>query len=143
MYAIRSYYGVTSQGEPTAGVFGFASVLLRLLEQEKPDYLAVAFDVGKTFRDELYPDYKATREKMPDDLRIQIERIRQLVDTFNIPRLEAEGYEADDVLGSAARAATDAGLGVKIITGDRDLLQLVDDRVIVSLPGKKLRNNFV
>ena len=72
---------VTSQGEPTAGVFGFVSVLLRLLEQERPDYLAVAFDVGKTFRDEMYPEYKATREKMPDDLRVQIKRIRQLVDT--------------------------------------------------------------
>jgi DNA polymerase-1 len=129
---------VTSQGEPTAGVFGFASVLLRLLEQEKPDYLAVAFDVGKTFRDDLYPEYKATREKMPDDLRIQIKRIRQLVDIFNIPRLEREGYEADDVLGSAARSAVDAGLGVKIITGDRDLLQLVNSRVIVNLPGRRL-----
>jgi DNA polymerase-1 len=129
---------VTSQGEPTAGVFGFASVLLRLFEQEKPDYLAVAFDIGKTFRDEMYPEYKATREKMPDDLRTQIKRIRQLVDTFNIPKLEKEGYEADDVLGSAARVAVDAGLGVKIITGDRDLLQLVDSRVIVSLPGRKL-----
>jgi len=129
---------VTSQGEPTAGVFGFTSVLLRLLEQDRPDYLAVAFDVGKTFRDDLYPEYKATREKMPDDLRVQIKRIRQLVDTFNIPRLEMEGYEADDVLGSAARAATEAGLAVKIITGDRDLLQLVDSRVIVNLPGKSL-----
>jgi DNA polymerase-1 len=129
---------VTSHGEPTAGVFGFTSVLLRLLEQEQPDYLAVAFDVGKTFRDDLFPEYKATREKMPEDLRIQIERIRQLVDTFNIPRLEVEGYEADDVLGSAARAATGAGLGVKIITGDRDLLQLVDSGVIVSLPGRSL-----
>ncbi len=113
-------------------------MLLQLLEQDKPDYLAVAFDVGKTFRDEMYPEYKATREKMPDDLRVQIKRIRQLVDTFNIPRLEREGYEADDVLGSAARAAVDAGLGVKIITGDRDLLQLVDSRVIVNLPGRKL-----
>jgi DNA polymerase-1 len=129
---------VTSQGEPTAGVFGFVSVLLRLLEQERPDYLAVAFDVGKTFRDEMYPEYKATREKMPDDLRVQIKRIRQLVDTFNIPKLEVEGYEADDVLGSAAKAAKEAGLAVKIITGDRDLLQLVDSRVIVSLPGRKL-----
>ena len=129
---------VTTSGEPTAGIFGFASVLLRILEQEKPDYLAVAFDTGKTFRDELYPEYKATREKMPDDLRVQIERIRQLVDTFNIPRLELEGYEADDVLGSAAQVAKQAGLGVKIITGDRDLLQLVDPRVIVSLPGRKL-----
>jgi DNA polymerase-1 len=125
---------LTSAGEPTAGVFGFTSVLLRILEQERPDYLAVAFDTGKTFRDEMYPEYKATREKMPDDLRSQIERIRQLVDIFNIPRLEMEGYEADDVLGSAARHVAAQGLGVKIITGDKDLLQLVDRRIIVNLP---------
>ncbi|KAA3644649.1 MAG: DNA polymerase I [Chloroflexi bacterium] len=128
----------TSKGEPTAGVFGFASVLLRIFEQEQPDYLAVAFDVGKTFRDEIFPDYKGTREKMPDDLRSQIERMRELVDTFNLPRLEMQGYEADDVLGSVAKAVAKQGLGVKIITGDRDLLQLVDKRIIVSLPGKKL-----
>jgi DNA polymerase-1 len=105
------------------------------LEQEKPEYLAVAFDVGKTFRDEIFPEYKATREKMPDDLRPQIERIRQMVDAFNIPRLEREGYEADDVLGSVARIAAEKGLGVKIITGDRDLLQLVNERTAVYLAG--------
>jgi len=129
---------VTSKGEPTAGIFGFTSVLLRILEQEQPDYLAVAFDTGKTFRDELYPEYKGTRDKMPDDLRSQIERIRELVDAFNIPRLEVEGYEADDVLGSVAHQAVAKGLGVKIITGDRDLLQLVDNRIVVNLPGKSL-----
>ncbi len=125
----------TSTGEPTAGIYGFARELLRILEQEKPDYLAVAFDTGKTFRDTIYPEYKATRAKMPDDLRPQIERIRQMVDTFNIPRLEMEGFEADDVLGSAAVWAAKQGLGVKIITGDRDLLQLVNDRTIVYLVG--------
>ncbi len=129
---------LTSKGEPTAGVYGFTSVLLRLLEQERPDYLAVVFDTGKTFRDELFPDYKATREKMPDDLRVQIETIRGLVDTFNIPRAELEGYEADDVLGSLANWAVEKGLAVKIITGDRDLLQLVNERITVSLPGKSL-----
>ena len=128
----------TSTGEPTAGIYGFTSVLLRILEQEKPEYLAVAFDTGKTFRDKLFPEYKATRAKMPDDLRPQIERIRQLLDAFNIPRLEMEGFEADDVLGSAARQVAAQGFGVKIITGDRDLLQLVGDRVVVSLPGKSL-----
>ncbi|MEK6222148.1 MAG: DNA polymerase I, partial [Chloroflexota bacterium] len=128
----------TSKGEPTAGIFGFISVLLRLLEQERPDFLAVAFDVGKTFRDEIFPDYKGTREKMPDDLRSQIERMRELVDAFNIPRLEMAGYEADDVLGSVSKSVAAQGYGVKIITGDRDLLQLVTDRIIVSLPGKKL-----
>jgi DNA polymerase I len=146
--AYRAYYALTrgsdtsrwrtGSGEPTAGVFGFTSVLLRILEQENPDYLAVAFDTGKTFRDDIFPDYKGTREKMPDDLAIQIERMRQLVDAFNIPRLEMEGFEADDVLGSIASQAVNLGLGVKIFTGDRDLLQLVEKRIIVNLPGKSL-----
>jgi DNA polymerase I len=132
---------MTTAGEPTAGVYGFASVLLRILEQEKPDYLAVVFDTGKTFRDDLFPAYKGSRAKMPDDLSVQINRIRQLVDAFNIPRLEVEGYEADDVLGSLAKKIVTEGLAVKIITGDRDLLQLVDDRIMVSLPGKSLSDS--
>jgi len=146
--AYRTYFALTRGsggdrwttrgGEPTAGVYGFASVLLRILEQERPDYLMVAFDTGKTFRDDLFPDYKGTRAKMPDDLVVQIKRVRQLVDAFNIPRLEVEGYEADDVLGSVAKKAVEQGMGVKIITGDRDLLQLVDERIVVSLPGKSL-----
>lgn len=126
---------VNSKGEPTAGIYGFARELIRVLEQEKPEYLAVAFDVGKTFRDDIFPEYKATREKMPDDLRPQIERIREMVDLFNIPRLEMDGYEADDVLGTVARLAAGQGLGVKIITGDRDLLQLVNERTAVYLAG--------
>ncbi len=146
--AYRTYYALTAtsggqamatkSGELTAGVYGFASVLLRLLEQERPEFLAVAFDTGKTFRDAIFPEYKATRSKMPDDLTPQIDRIRQMVDTFGFPRLEAEGYEADDVLGSIARQAVEKGFGVKIITGDRDLLQLVDERIIVNLPGRAL-----
>ncbi len=148
--AYRTYYAITAgmsdrmqnrNGEPTAGVFGFANVMMRLLEQEKPEYLAVAFDTGKTFRNELYPEYKATRAKMPDDLRSQIDRIRQLVDAFHFPRLEKEGVEADDVLGTIAYQAVEQGLGVKIITGDRDLLQLVNDRILVSLPGSKLSDS--
>jgi DNA polymerase I len=146
--AYRTYFALTagvqndrlqtSKGEPTAGIFGFANVMMRLLEQEKPEYLAVAFDTGKTFRNDLSSDYKATRAKMPDDLRPQIERIRQMVDAFHLPRLEQEGVEADDVLGTVAKQAVEQGLGVKIITGDRDLLQLVNDRVVVNLAGSKL-----
>jgi DNA polymerase-1 len=147
--AYRTYFALTAggsgaarwttrAGEPTAGVYGFASVLLRILEQERPEYLVVVFDTGKTFRDDLFPEYKATRAKMPDDLASQMSRVRQLVDAFNIPRLEVEGYEADDVLGSVSKNVENQGLGVKIITGDRDLLQLVDDRIIVSLPGRSL-----
>lgn len=144
--AYRAYFALiatgsrfqTRSGEPTAGVYGFTNILLRILEQEKPKYLAVAFDTGKTFRNDTYPAYKATRAKMPEDLVPQIARIRQVVDAFNIPRLEKEGYEADDVLGTVARQAVEKGLGVKIITGDRDLLQLVDERIVVNLSGKKL-----
>ena len=145
--AYRAYFALTRgsstaftthAGEPTAGVFGFTSILLRLLEQDHPDYLAVTFDTGKTFRDKLFPDYKGTRAKMPEDLRPQMERIRQIVDAFNIPRLEMEGYEADDILGSLSRRLAADGYGVKIITGDRDLLQLVDDRILVNLPGKTI-----
>ena len=146
--AYRTYFALTAgagsdrmqtrDGEPTAGIYGFANVVMRLLEQEKPEYLAVAFDTGKTFRNELFPGYKATRAKMPDDLRPQIERIRQLVDAFHLPRLEKEGVEADDILGTIAYQAVKEGFGVKIITGDRDLLQLVNDRIVVSLSGTKI-----
>ncbi len=129
---------ITKSGEPTAGTYGFTSVLLRLLESESPEYLAVSFDTGRTFRDDLYPEYKATREKMPDDLRLQIDRIREVVKTFGIPILEAEGYEADDVLGTIARLASNEGVEVIILTGDRDLLQLADDNVFIRLAGKKL-----
>ena len=146
--AYRTYFALTaagggerlstSSGEPTAGIYGFASVLLRILEQERPEYLAVAFDTGKTFRDAIFPAYKATRAKMPDDLSSQIGRIRQMIDAFHFPRLEVEGFEADDVLGTVAKQAVAKGFGVKIITGDRDLLQLVDERVIVNLSGMRL-----
>ena len=149
--AYRAYYAITSgqdvsrwmtpEGEPTAGTYGFASILLRLLEQNHPDYLAVAFDLGKTFRNELFPAYKGTRAKMPDDLRPQITRMRELVDTLGVPRLEVEGFEADDVLGSTAKQMAAKGYNVRIITGDRDLLQLVDDRIVVSLPGSKISDS--
>lgn len=148
--AYRTYFAITGStserlqtqtGEPTAGVLGFANVLLRLIEQEQPQYLAVTFDGGHSFRDQIYHDYKATRAKMPDDLRPQMARIRQLVDVFGFPRIELEGYEADDILGSLAKQAVAQGFGVKIITGDRDLLQLVDERVIVNLAGMRLSDS--
>jgi DNA polymerase-1 len=129
---------MTKAGEPTAGTYGFTSVLLNLLEQEEPEYLAVSFDTGRTFRDDLFPEYKATREKMPDDLRLQIERIREVLEAFGIPLLEAEGFEADDVLGTVAKQAAAAGVRVVILTGDRDLLQLAEEDVIIRLAGQKL-----
>ncbi|WP_299026307.1 DNA polymerase I [uncultured Thermanaerothrix sp.] len=144
--AYRTYFAIlksgqhlmTTKGEITTGIYGFTSVLLRLLDQEQPEFLAVAFDTGRTFRNDLFADYKATRAKMPDDLRPQIDRLHEMVEAFGLPILEKEGYEADDVLGSIAHQAVENGLGVKILTGDRDLLQLVNERVIVNLAGNKL-----
>jgi len=125
-------------GEPTAGTYGFTSVLFKILEQDHPEYLAVSFDTGRTFRDDLYPDYKGTRAKMPDDLRAQIGRIREIVEAFRLPILEAEGYEADDVLGTLAKTAPKLGVQVLILTGDRDLLQLADEHTTIRLAGNKL-----
>ncbi|HMM29014.1 MAG TPA: DNA polymerase I [Aggregatilineaceae bacterium] len=127
----------TRGGEPTNATFGFARTLLDILDKN-PDYLAVSFDQGLTGRDALYDEYKGTRDKMPNELRVQLDRIRELVQAFNIPILELEGYEADDVIGSVSPQAEAQGVDVMIITGDRDLLQLLTDHTQVQLPGKTL-----
>ncbi|HET6446103.1 MAG TPA: 5'-3' exonuclease H3TH domain-containing protein, partial [candidate division Zixibacteria bacterium] len=125
----------TKEGEPTNATYGFARTLLDIiLADSPPKYLAVSFDVGKTFRDEMFAEYKGTRERMPDELRIQIERIRELVRALNIPVLELDGFEADDVLGTVAKQAKAFDVPVLIITGDRDLMQLVDDNTRIELP---------
>lgn len=129
----------TKTGEPTNAVYGFARTLLDILD-ERPDYLAVTFDQGLSGRGERYPDYKGTRDKMPDDLRIQLDRIRELVTAFNIPILELDGYEADDVIGSIAPQAEAQGVDVRIITGDRDMLQLLSDHTTVQLPARRQGN---
>ena len=139
--AYRMFYALplegfsTKSGEPTNATYGFARTLLELiLAADPPQYLAVSFDVGRTFRDDLFAGYKGTRARMPDELQRQIERIREMVATFNIPVLELDGYEADDILGTIARQAGELGVPVQIITGDRDLLQLVDANTRVELP---------
>lgn len=127
----------TKSGEPTNATFGFSRTLLDLiLAPEPPQYLAVSFDLGATFRDDLFAAYKGTREKMPDELRVQIDRIKEVVRALNIPILELEGFEADDVLGTVA-AQMRGSVPVHIITGDRDLLQLVDDNTRVELPSRR------
>ncbi|VAW31042.1 DNA polymerase I [hydrothermal vent metagenome] len=125
----------TKSGEPTNATYGFLRTVIEwILADMPPKYFAVSFDLGKTFRDELFADYKGTREKMPDELRLQIGRIKEVIQTLNIPILELEGFEADDVLGTIARQAKPLGVPVHIITGDRDLLQLVDENTRVELP---------
>jgi DNA polymerase-1 len=138
-YALPMESFTTRGGEPTNATYGFARTLLDLITAEiPPTYLAVSFDRGMTFRDQIFPAYKGTRDKMPGELGIQIERIRQLLDAFNTPVLEADGYEADDVLGTVARMAAGQGVETLIVTGDRDLLQLVDQHTRVQLPGRRL-----
>ena len=132
-FALPAAGFMTKSGEPTNATYGFARTLLDILDA-KPNYLAVTFDQGLSGRGEMYPDYKGTREKMPDDLRAQLDRIREVVTAFNIPILELEGYEADDILGSIAPQAEAEGVDVLIITGDRDLLQLITERTTVQLP---------
>jgi len=134
--AYRAYYALpptlsTSKGELTNAVFGFTSMLLNVLRDEKPDYIAVAFDVGKTFRHEEYKEYKAHRIKMPDEMRTQMARIQEIVHALGIPIIEAEGYEADDVLGTLAQKAEKEGLETLIVTGDTDTFQLIDDHTQV------------
>ena len=123
----------TKSGEPTNATYGFTRTLLDLIQApEPPEYLAVSFDTG----DEMFAAYKGTREKMPDELSVQIERIKEVVRALNIPILELESYEADDVLGTVAAQMRDQ-VPVHIITGDRDLLQLVDDNTRVELPARR------
>ncbi|GIK27389.1 MAG: DNA polymerase I [Chloroflexota bacterium] len=126
----------TRAGEPTNAVFGFTRILLDILQKDRPDYLAVSFDMGLSGRDVLFGEYKGTREKMPDELRSQLERIDEVVRAFNIPVLTLDGYEADDVIGTATRQAEAQDVASRIITGDRDLLQLLSGHVTVQLPSR-------
>lgn len=127
----------TSKGELTNAVFGFASMLLSVLAEERPDYVVVTFDKGPSFRVREYPEYKAHRVRMPEEMRGQMERVRELVAALGIPIVELDDYEADDLLGTLARQAAEAALSVVIVTGDRDALQLVDDRVTVVTSGRR------
>ncbi|MCB9459305.1 MAG: DNA polymerase I [Anaerolineaceae bacterium] len=140
-FALQRVPMSTQAGEPTAAVFGFTRILLDILSNVKPRYLAVSFDMGLSARDEWFPEYKGTREKMPDDLATQLPRIQQVVETLNIPVLTKENTEADDVIGTVAKQAQEQGVDVHIITGDRDILQLLTPHVHVQLPSRKGPDN--
>ena len=134
-YVYRAYHShnlSTSSGEPTGAVYGVVSMLKRIIRDYSPDYLVVVFDAkGKTFRDDIYPHYKENRPPMPDDLRAQYEVIRQLVAAMGIKTMSISGVEADDVIGTLATAARDAGLLTVIASSDKDLAQLVTDRIAI------------
>ena len=132
--AYRAFFGVrtplvTARGEPTAAVFGFFRKLFSVLREFQPDGVAVAFDKGDTWRHEEYVEYKATRDAMPDEMRSQMDRIVDILDALRIPIITLENYEADDVLGALAGQASEAGHEVLILSGDRDMFQLVSERV--------------
>jgi len=134
--AFRAFFGVktplvTSRGEPTTAVFGFFRKLFSVLREYRPDGVAVAFDKGDTFRHEEFVEYKATRDAMPDEMRPQMDRIEQVLEALKIPILTLENFEADDILGGLARQAAGEGHDVLILSGDRDMFQLVADRVKV------------
>jgi DNA polymerase-1 len=130
----------TSRGFPTSACFGYLATVRKILEEEKPEYLAVAFDRPEpTFRHERFKEYKATREKAPDELVAQLPKIKELTLALGIPVLEMPGYEADDLIGTVAKRAEREGFDVRIVSGDKDMMQLVSDRVRmyeVAKPGR-------
>ncbi len=124
-------------GEPTNATFGFTSMLLKALSEQKPTHVVVAFDVGRTFRHERYTEYKANRARMDDELAVQFESVRRVIDAFGIPRYGVAGFEADDLLGTLARQAHERGMETLIVTGDTDALQLVRPDVKVMTSGRR------
>ncbi len=142
----RAFYGImgskllmTSDGVYTNAIYGFLSILNKLLTDENPDYICVAFDLkAPTFRHKKYEGYKATRKGMPDELRMQMPIIKDILRAMNIKILEMEGYEADDILGTLAKIGEEQEMEVLLLTGDRDYLQLVSDTVTVRIPTTKM-----
>lgn len=137
----RAYYALpmltTSEGLHTNALYGFTMMLIKLIEEEKPDYIAIAFDKkAPTFRHKEYQDYKATRQAMPEELAEQVDLLKEIIEGFNIKILELEGYEADDIIGTISKLAEEKEMEVLVVTGDRDALQLVSDKVKVKISKK-------
>jgi DNA polymerase I len=146
----RSYFAFirnpryNSKGVNTSAALGFANSLVQLLENEKPEYIGVVFDVSKpTFRHEMFPEYKANRQEMPEDLRKSIPYIRKMIEAFRIPIIEMEGFEADDVIGTLAVKASSEGFYTYMMTPDKDYAQLVSEKVFMYKPGKSGNDNEI
>ncbi len=139
----RAFYGIHAgmtnfEGLHTNAVYGFLNILLKILDEEAPEYLAVAFDVkAPTFRHKLYEAYKGTRKRMPDELHEQVPITKEVLSAMGIPAVELVGYEADDILGTLSARCEAAGLSVVLVSGDRDLLQLAGERTKVRIPRTK------
>jgi DNA polymerase-1 len=134
-FALPAENFTTASGQHTNAIYGFATMLISLLKEEKPTHIAVAFDVSrKTFRTEIFPEYKANRAKTPDEFRSQMSYLHELVDSFGITQFEREGFEADDIIATIAKQAEADGFEVAICTGDRDSFQLVNEKTTVLYP---------
>lgn len=138
----RAFYGVpdlsNAKGLHTNAVFGFLNIMFKILEEEQPDYLAVAFDVhAPTFRHEIYKEYKGTRKPMPEELREQVPVMKEVLHAMGICTVEKAGLEADDILGTLAKKADAEGMEVALVSGDRDLLQIADERIKIRIPKTK------
>ncbi len=135
-YIYRAFHALphlsSPEGLPTNAIYGFTRMLLKVLKDYKPDYLAVVFDSkGPTFRHEAYEEYKATRPEMPETLAPQLPYIREVVRAYNIPALEFEGYEADDIIGTLVKRFKSSGIETVMVTGDKDMMQLVDEGTVI------------
>src|SRR5579859_3790845 len=126
---------INSKGHNTSVPFGFTNTLLEVIQKQKPTHIAVAFDTAaKTFRDEIFTDYKATRQEIPEDIKYGIPKVKEIIRGFNIPILEMDGYEADDIIGTMATRAAKEGFEVYMMTPDKDFGQLVKDNVFLYKP---------
>ena len=135
----RAFYGLpeltNAEGLHTNAIYGFLNILFRIVEEEKPDYLTVAFDLhAPTFRHKMYPDYKGTRKGMPQELREQVPVMKDVLTAMGITIVSKEGYEADDLLGTLAKKSEAKGMNVTVLSGDRDLLQLASDHICIRIP---------
>lgn len=138
----RAFYGIpdltNSEGLHTNAVYGFLNIMFKILDEEKADFLTVAFDVkAPTFRHEMFAEYKGTRKGMPEELREQVPLIKEVLQAMNIKTVECPGYEADDILGTIARKGEQEGYEVSLVSGDRDLLQLATDKIKIRIPKTK------
>lgn len=138
----RAFFGIpdltNAEGLHTNAVYGFLNILFKILEEEKPDYLTVAFDVhAPTFRHKMFADYKGTRKPMAEELREQVPVMKEVLKSMGVAIVECEGYEADDILGTIARSSEKAGLEVSLVSGDRDLLQLATEHIKIRIPKTK------
>ncbi len=153
-YIHRAYHAIrgltNSKGLPTNAIFGFTRMLIKLMEDRSPEYIGMFFDVkGPTFRHAMYKEYKANRPSMPEDMAVQIPYIKEITAAFNLPIIEMQGYEADDLIGTLARKAERDGFDVVMVTGDKDFMQLVTDKAAIWDPMKEntidlkaIRENF-